>query len=128
MLQNSLNEIQATCLNAHISSDLYLGEDPMEDIRADMDKVSEVSKMVSRSWNIGQLLKSVLDESLDLMKLSTISTLTKETTIQKIFTCFQALRSTLLVTIHLSQSLEKTPMFLNCYEWVSYTLTEIGGI
>ena len=127
-LQKNLEDIQVTCLKGHTNLDLCRGEDQT----AECISITEGTKYGTlkteeQSMSIGQLLKNVLEESLLLLNESTILTLTKETMTRKIFSCFQALLNTLRVTIHLTQSLEKMPMFLNCYEWVSYTLTEIRG-
>ena len=126
-LQKHLEEIQAICLNEHIKSDLCRGEDQTVNMPMQKDIKCEVLKTERSFLNIGQLLRSVLEESSRLLNVSTISTPTKETMLQKICSCLQDLQNTLIVTIRLTQLLKKMPMFLNCYEWVKLSLTEIGG-
>ena len=128
MLQSNLEEIQAKFSKERISSGSYLGEDQMAGtmLIGEGTKYESLSKE-SLSTSTGQLLRNALEESLQLMNESIISTQTKETIAQRIFGCFLDLRNTLAVTIHLMHSWEKEPMFLNCFEWVTYSLTEIRG-
>ena len=127
-LQKHLEEIQAICLNEHIKSDLCRGEDQMETCTSTAKDIRySALKIENQSMNIGQLLRNVLEESSQLLNVSTTSILTKKTILQKICSCLQELQNTLIVTIRLTQLLEKMPMFLNCYEWVKLSLTEIRG-
>ena len=125
MLQRRLEEIKATPSSGQSSSDLNHGNDQMvETMSTAKDMKSECLTTENQFWSIGLLLKSALEDGLQIESGSITSTWTKETISRKICTCFQALLNTLDVTMNLMLSLEKEPMSLNCFEWVQYILTE----
>ncbi|MCD8098041.1 MAG: DNA (cytosine-5-)-methyltransferase [Lachnospiraceae bacterium] len=128
MLQQRLEDIKATLSKGQSSSDSSLGDvRTVKIISTPEDMKSEGSITESRSWSIWQLLKSALEEGLQIENGSITSIWTKEIITRKIFIYFQVLLNTLDVTIHLFLSLEKEPMLLNCFEWVRYVLTETRG-
>ena len=126
-LQKNLEEIQVICSKERTNSDSTHGED-----RIMNPCISEVIKsdaiiMENGYMSIGQLLRNSLEESSLLMNASITSTWSKQTIDRKIFFYLHALQTTLDVTIHLMGSLRRTPMSLNCFEWVRYVLTEMKG-
>ena len=130
MLRQNLDEIQAKFLNVRTSLDLSAGEDrTVETMLTQEATRSDGSPMEIPSMSIGKSLKVALEESSQLLKLSTISTPTRETTRQRTCFYFQTLLSTLHVTERLIESLaeENMTMYLNFYEWALSSLTEMRG-
>ena len=124
MLQKNLGEIQAQFLKEQKNLDGTPGEDlTAVHISTPEDTLSSDLKMENQSMNIALLLKQSLEDASQLMKGCITSIWTKEIINQKILFYFQGLVNTVYVTIALMQSLQNNPRYLNCFEWVRYTLT-----
>ena len=124
MLQKNLEEIQAKFLKEQKNLDGTPGEGLTAiHISTPEDILSSDLKMENLSMSIALLLRQSLEDASHLMKESTTSIWTKEIMHQKILFYFQGLVNTVYVTIALMQSLQNTPRYLNCFEWVRYTLT-----
>ncbi len=126
MLRQSLEEIQVTCSNVPKGSDGIPGNGRTEGLMSTAgDTPSGNLSARNQSMNIVQLWNQSLDDGLQIENGSITSTWSKETMIQKICFYFQGLVNTVSVTTVLMQSLGTQKKFLNCFEWVNYTLTEL---
>lgn len=127
MLQNRLDEMRAMySKELNVSDSIHGGVqmDVLTSMAEDMRLNDSTTGSLYKST--GALLKTTLEEGLQIKNESIISTWTKQTMDQRICFYIQALLNTLKLTTLLMQSLEKTnPMLLNYYEWALYTSTEM---